>query len=493
MASVKAPPTAVFTFLTVNDVYRISRNAAGWGGIAELTAMVRAARDRVLEAGGCPIFTVNGDFLSASRAAATYEGAHMIRLLNAAGVDYVVVGNHEFDFGEEVLATRIAESDFTWLGSNVDVAGKPLPGLQRTATVEHNGVRLGLFGLCTPATPVMSYPGPDVRFGDPIDEGLLVVDELRATGADVIVGLTHLRFEADRELARRLKGVAALLGGHDHTPGTFWEGGTLLHKSGQDASWLGEVELSVWLPEEDGAAATVVHSWRMVPNRDAAADEGVAAIVAEVEEAVRAAGGAVGRELAMVHCPLDSRSAFLRTRETSWALLVADALRARAGADVGIINGGFIRADRLYEPGTMLTDTIVQAELPFPRPAVKLRLTGAALRSALEGQLRFFPEANGAFPHVSGLHVEVDTAAPPGSRVRLLARAETPTEPLDEDALLTCAVTKFMADGGDGVDGWKEGELLWTGSTVADELTAYLDDVGELLMLDSGRLVLIED
>lgn len=71
------------------------------------------------------LFILAGDFLSPSvLGALRYEdkrvkGRHMVETLNTAGLQYVVFGNHEFDYDEADLQARLDESEFVWLGANV--------------------------------------------------------------------------------------------------------------------------------------------------------------------------------------------------------------------------------------------------------------------------------------------------------------------------------------------------------------------------------------
>ena len=64
------------------------------------------------------VTTVNGDFLSPSILSIFDKGAHRIDLFNLLGVDMVVAGNHEFDFGPDEVKKRISESNFPWLTAN---------------------------------------------------------------------------------------------------------------------------------------------------------------------------------------------------------------------------------------------------------------------------------------------------------------------------------------------------------------------------------------
>ena len=101
---------------------------------------------------------------------------------------FVALGNHEFDWGPDILKERIKDSNFVWLGSNVfeDVQGKHvlLQGLCNVkiytyAVSEEESVTVGLFGLCTQATPQLSFPGPSITFEDPIKVAAQAVKYLR--------------------------------------------------------------------------------------------------------------------------------------------------------------------------------------------------------------------------------------------------------------------------------------------------------------------------
>ena len=233
--------SATLTLLTVNDVYEITP-VQGKGGLAELMTLLRAERATATH----HLTTVNGDFLSPSIMSALLKGAQMIALFNAMGVDAVVFGNHEFDFGPEVTLQRMAEAKFIWLGTNVlGPDGKPFGGALATMTRQVGPVTVGLFGLLTPETARMSSPGPTVTFTPVVPTAQTAVEALRQAGADVIIALTHLSIAEDRVLAQQVPGISVILGGHDHEPITWYEDDTLIHKAGSDAHYLGRIDLTM--------------------------------------------------------------------------------------------------------------------------------------------------------------------------------------------------------------------------------------------------------
>ncbi len=104
LAANAAAQTVRLTFLHVNDVYQHAPRD-GRGGLAELGTLIERER---AAARGPVLFTMGGDLISPSLASSVTRGAHMIEIFNALGLDAAVLGNHEFDFGPEVAAARIA-------------------------------------------------------------------------------------------------------------------------------------------------------------------------------------------------------------------------------------------------------------------------------------------------------------------------------------------------------------------------------------------------
>src|SRR6516165_8998225 len=206
--------SATLTLLTVNDVYEIT-SVQGQGGLAELMTLLRAERATATH----HLTTVNGDVLAPSIMSALLKGSQMVALFNTLGVDAVVFGNHEFDFGPEVTRQRMTEAKFLWFGTNVlGPDGQPFGGALATTTRQVGGLTIGLFGLLTPETARLSSPGPMVTFAPVVPTAKTTVEALHQAGADVIIALTHLSLAEDRALAQQVPGISVILGGHEHEP-----------------------------------------------------------------------------------------------------------------------------------------------------------------------------------------------------------------------------------------------------------------------------------
>lgn len=427
------------TLLQVNDVYRFTPTDRGTrGGFGRLLTL----RKRIMTEEPNTLFLMSGDTISPSVESLTYQGQQMIDAWNAVGLDYAVFGNHEFDFGPEVLRARIKESRFAWLGANVidKKTGKTFASTEPYVIREFEGVKVGIIGLVLPDTKVTSRPGPDVEFQEPCAVAKKLVPEMRSRGAQVVVGLTHLTMREDKELAR-CADFDIIIGGHEHTLLESLSGRTPIFKMTSDAREMARITLNIY------AASGKLESidWEVIPvNADIAEDPEFAPVVRKYEKLLKELDERVGR----TDVELDARDEPSRSQETNIGSFIADAFRQVTGADVAIINGGSIRADALISAGD-LTRRDVLSILPFPNPVVKIEVSGAILRQALEHGVSRSAEDKGPgrFPQVSGLRFTFDVRRPAGSRV---VEATVNGQPLDDKKTYTLATTSFLAvEGGD--------------------------------------------
>src|ERR1043165_3930606 len=222
------------TLLQVNDVYRFTPADRGArGGLARVSTL----RKQIQKESPNTIFLLAGDTISPSVESITYKGRQMIDAWNQAGLDYSVFGNHEFDYGDDVLLERMKESNFKWLGANVVSAktGKTFGATPLFDVREFNGVKVGIFGITLPETKTTSKPGADTVFNDPCETANKVIPQIHAAGANTIIALTHLSMRQDKQLARCAGGIDVIIGGHEHTLLESSSGGTPIFKMTADA------------------------------------------------------------------------------------------------------------------------------------------------------------------------------------------------------------------------------------------------------------------
>ncbi|MBC6420862.1 MAG: hypothetical protein GDA38_04375 [Hormoscilla sp. SP12CHS1] len=130
------------------------------------------------------------------------------------------IGNHEFDRGPQVLADFIAGAEFPTVSANIEVdESSPLAGkIKPWVILKLKGEKIGIFGLTTEETSILSNPGAGVRFTNHIQATKQAVRELTSQGVNKIIALTHIGFPRDLELASQVDGIDVVVGGYCHTP-----------------------------------------------------------------------------------------------------------------------------------------------------------------------------------------------------------------------------------------------------------------------------------
>jgi 5'-nucleotidase len=437
------------TLLQVNDVYQFAPVDQGTrGGLGRILTLKKSIQQQNPNT----LLLMSGDTISPSVESITYKGAQMIEAWNAIGLDYATFGNHEFDFGPDVLKQRVSESKFGWVAANVidKQSNQPFGGAKRYVVREFGGVKIGIFGLVLPETKITSKPGDNVDFRSPCDTAKEIVSELHAQGVKVVVALSHLSMREDKEVAR-CAGVNLIVGGHEHTLLESHAGNAPIFKMTSDARELGRIDLNISptgeLDSIDWKVITVDSTTPEAPEF-AAVYKKYASLLAELAKPIGSTSVA-----------LDARSKENRTRETNVGNFVTDAFRKATASDIGLMNGGSVRADSLIGPGK-LTERDLLSILPFKNKLVKIEITGATLRAALEhGVSRSAEDSEpGGFPQVSGIQYSFDASRPSGSRI---VEAKVNGVALDNAKKYTLTTTTFIAlDGGDGYSMFKGAKVI---------------------------------
>lgn len=433
------------TVLHFNDVYQHAP-LDGKGGLARLAGQAEAARQQAaapVPLGGLPTqvwLTFGGDLLSPSVASSLTRGRHMIELLNALKVDAAVLGNHEFDFGPEVLRQRLGESRFPWLAANLrERCGQrrcPLAGVQDVLLREVFGVKVAVIGVITANTKRSSKPGPEQTFAPPVRTAIELARRLRASKqAEVVIGLTHLDLAEDRQLARSGQ-FDLLLGGHDHELISEVVAGTPIFKAGADARQL--VRATLTLDDQRRKVTSV--AWALDP----LSNEPLPRVQALVDGYEAQLQEALAQPVGETRQALDGRNAVVRGGPSALAELVAEAFRSAAQADVAIVNGGGLRGDTVLPAGP-LTQMDIKRLLPFENHLLTLSISGADLTRLLDDLAGYLGQGPvGLYPHLAGMSAELAPKRPAGQRVLALRIGGEPVQPARQYKL---AVTDYLASG----------------------------------------------
>jgi 5'-nucleotidase len=469
---------APVTFLQMNDVYTMVP-IEGLGGLAR----VATQKQQLAAAGRTPFLVMAGDFLSPSVASSVFKGEQMIAALNAAGLDLATLGNHEFDFGDDVLIQRMREARFEWVVSNVvdTNTGQPIGGAAAYLVKTFGPLKVGFIGLCLNSEEITADKLKHSRIVDPLVAAGQYLPILKREGANVIVAVTHLAFATDRALVEKFPEIDLVIGGHEHFLITSTENRALISKAGSDAKALARIDVN------RSSAGTVERFFELLPVTSAIPDDPrTAAVIASYESRL---GAELETVVGISRVPLDGISSHLRTSETNLGDLVADAIRADAGTDIAIVNSGSIRGNRIFPPGPLTRRTLIEIH-PFDNVIVKLSMPGRVVLQALNTGAEKLPAPAGVFPQVSGLKMVVDANAAPGDRVR---DVRVNGQPLQLDRIYTVGIADFIFRGGDGYTMFAGQRVLVgpeAGTLISLAIEKYVAAQREISQQVDGRITL---
>ena len=470
---------APVTFLQINDVYQ-TVPVDGVGGLARVATIKRRIRDEGLS----PFLVLAGDFLSPSVASSVFKGEQMVAALNATGLDLATLGNHEFDFGDDLLIQRMQEAKWQWVVSNVidRRTNRPIGGAASYVIKQFGSLKVGFIGLCLTTSEITADKLKHTRLIDPYTAAARFVPMLKSQGAQVVVAVTHLPYADDRRLLERFPQIDLIIGGHEHFPITATTGSALISKAGSDAKFVARIDVT------RRTNGRIERFFQMIPVTADIPDEPRAAeVIAGYETRL---GVELDTVIGEITVPLNAEAVKLRASEQPIGNMIADMMRERADADVAIVNSGSIRGDRVYPAGPIRRRALLAVH-PFGNVICKVEVTGAVLLQALNSGVSKMPAASGQFPQVSGLTMTVNLGAPAGNRVRDVKIGGTPLDPAKR---YTVAIPDFLLKGGDSYSMFAGKDVLIdpeSGDLIVTALEDYIVASTPLAPRVEGRINIV--
>lgn len=378
------------TFLQINDVYEMMPTN-NLGGIARLATL----RKELLAANPNTYTVLAGDLFSPSALGTakvgeeTLAGKQMVAAMNALGLDYATLGNHEFDVSEKQFHQRLEESNARWISANAfDANGEPFPNISKnvifTVTDDANReVRVGLFSVM-----LDSNKKPYVTYTNHLEAAKEQVEALKDE-VDILVALTHLSISQDIELAEHFKDdIDLIMGGHEHEHHFENIHSIPITKADANAHSAYIVEL-----EYNHDTAHVAINAKLQPiTSDIPDDEEVANVVKSWQEkgfeGFRKLGFEPKEIIATVTEALDGTEASVRNKSTRLTELINESmLMAAPDTELSIYNGGSIRIDDTLGADNSKTDMTqydVIRILPFGGILMSVEMKGSLLQEMLE-------------------------------------------------------------------------------------------------------------
>lgn len=495
-AEVESPPSGPITIAVVgvNDVHGHIE------GLPLLAAYVAAIRAQVAGV----VLLDGGDAFQGTLESNLNEGAAVIAAYNAIGFTAMAIGNHEFDFGPEgplpvpargedprgALRARIAEAKFPLLGANVidDATGKPFG--PASATVEIEGVKIGLIGLTTEDTPrtTMAANFEGLAIAPLAETAAAEARKLRDAGAHIVVITAHAGgrcrsfddpadlsvceerqeiFEVARALDPGL--VDVIVAGHTHAGVAHEVNGIAIIESFKHATAFGRVDLLVD-PTTKKVTSRKIHAPQDVkPGKYAGIEIAPDQAIEELLAPYVASAKAKREEKLGVTLAAPVTRAY--GEESALGNLFTDLMLEGVPGDVAIANGGGLRVDL---PAGELTYGALFESFPFDNRVATVTMTGAELERVVAGSLQ---RTNGILS-LGG--VTARARCKEGTLEVELTRGKKRIKDGDRLVIVTY---DFLATGGDGAFGTIPADRVRI-----DDATAVRDLMADVLRKRGGKI-----
>lgn len=389
-----------------------------------------------------------------------YFGVPELQLMQSLGFDAMAVGNHEFDLTPAILDTALSNAfpsgGFPLVSANTVLEHPDVQHLKtfiKPYTIKQVGnVKVGIFGMTTPATNLLSQPAPAFIDTNIIQIAAAMVDTLQSQDCNVVICLSHLGLDLDKLVAQYVPGIDAIIGGHDHY--SFSHALPVVNPAG-DTTWIaqagsqykniGMVQLVVDSNQVRLMQSSVVPLDQSIPEEPTVRAT-VQMLIAGIEQTY---GAVYSQRISTVGEFFEEEAdslMFNGYRDTPVGNLVTDAYKAATGAQIAIQPGGST-AQPLYAGPLVPADVFRTVGYGFNTEnglgyhLVTFEMRGAALMAGIEFGLSGIEQNDEFFIQASGLTYTYNARRPPFSR---LVDARVGTVPLDPAATYSIATNYLV-------------------------------------------------
>ncbi len=496
-----------------NDVHGA---IAGYANMAALAAEYEAKGATVIVADA-------GDFSQGTVYVSSSKGADAVSMMNAAGYDIAIPGNHEFDYGYAQLVENLKSAKFDTICCNIlDADGNLV--FAPSKVVDVDGVKIGFIGVNTPESQTKANPalikGLKWLAGEDMVKAVQAEADKLADTVDVTIVISHLGVDdssvpnTSYDLLKGLNGVDFIIDGHSHTVMTAGDNKEPIQSTGTAFANIGVIVI-------DNEKKAIESNELVEITKDSAKDETVAAAAQAIIDKIDAEYGEVFAKSDVDlngERSVDANGVFgNRDGETNLGDLITDSMiwQVKQNLDgitvpaeniVAITNGGGIRA--AIAKGD-ITKKDVNTVLPFGNTIAVVYVTGAELLEALEASTYCSPYSTiGGYPQVAGIEMTINPDKAydaneetyPGSTYygpKTINRVTIDSingKAFDEKATYAVVTNNFCAAGGDTYYAFASASAQFdTGIPLDEALMSYITDelkgvVGETYAEPQGRI-----
>ena len=490
------------TIMHTNDHHgRFWKNSDGEYGLSAQKTVVDAIRREVAASGGHTLLLSGGDINMGVPESDLQDAVPDFLGMNLLGFQAMAVGNHEFDKPLLVLRMQRDLAKFPMLAANIYENGQRMFDPYKVFTID--GLRIGVMGLTTEDTYKMVMPEnvKNIEFRSTQAEAAKVVPELRAK-ADVVIAATHMGHYAnglsgsqapgDVELARAVKGIDLVVGGHTQNPAcmkaeneidTAYVPGTECKPDRQNGTWIVQahewgkyvgradfeyrngdfnlvkyalIPINLKRPVKGADGKTTLQTY----TPEIAEDPAMLALLRPYQDFGQEK---LGVEVGSVDSRLEGDRTVVRAKPAALAVLIGQANMEKTKADFAIINGGGVRDS--IAAGKITYKDLLKVQ-PWGNTLSTVDLSADEVMSYLNAAAKM-SVGSGAFAQFTG--ISLDIAGGQALNVRIN------NEALAAGKTYRMVINNFQATGGDGYPKVSEHKsYVNTGFVDADVLKSYV-------------------
>lgn len=453
-----------------------------FGGIARQVTKVKEIRSKEKNV----IFLNGGDYFQGTLWYSVHRWKVATDFVQRLDHDAMSFGNHEFDDGIAGIVPFLEElaSKVPVLGCNINASKEPtMEGkFDKSIVLEVGKKKIGVIGYITPETKLLSLT-EQLVFTDEIECIQEEVNKMKEEGIDIFIAVGHSGFVKDKEIAKKVKGIDIVVGGHTNTflytgepPSVEKPAGEypiVVDNEGGDKAvvvqdfafgkYLGYLQVSF---DDNGKLISWSGNPILLDNTTKEDPDTLAALVPYKEKVEEISKQKVGRTNVL----LRGDRTICRMQECNLGNFLADAavnqyIRESTDTEwnkyaIAIWNSGGIRAsidEKINNGDIMLEDILTVA--PFRNTFDIVELYGKDLLSVMEYSVQKYDlnaeDPPGAFLQISGMKVTYDITKPSGQRVVSLlvkcTKCRVPRFiPVNESEIYSVITPAYLANGGDG-------------------------------------------
>ena len=455
---------------------------------------------------GHPVALVDaGDAIQGAPLGKLSTGESIIKIMNAVGYDFVIPGNHEFDYGMARFLQLASRQKCGYYSCNfVDVKTRK-PILKPYKILNLGGKKIGFVGVTTPETLITSTPvyfqDKNGKFiygfcedqtGENVYQAVQrAVNNVRKEGADYVFLVGHLGTESSipywssGAVAANTYNIDAIIDGHSHEQ--YIPPHKVINKAGKEVlvaqtgtklQSLGQMVIN-----EDGTITS-----ELVKGLKAADPKVTKLVAKENKRFEKILNQPVGEAFVdlTANDPKTGKR-LVRNGETNLGDFVADAYRSVLDTDISMVNGGSVR--NTIKKGVFTYNNLLEA-FPFGNMCTVIEATGQQIADALEVGASDYPGEHGAFMQVSGMTYAIDPKVPSGlvldakgnfagvNGERRVKDIMINGKPIDLSGKYTIGGSTYvLKDGGNGLVMFKQSKLLKDGiMTDVDAIMEYVQN-----------------